>query len=116
MILSECRYDAVLKNTRYPNQFKHLSLLLESLGEARHVVLEGTVVAEELNVGTVDLDAAGSLLLEVLLATERSEAPVLGDNDLLATRELVLGAAEGLKSEVTVWKFVSLSEESGICL
>lgn len=74
------------------------SLSLESLGEALHVVRKRTVVGQELNVGTVDLDAASSLLLQVLLAAERGETPVLGDNDLLATGELVLGAAEGLKS------------------
>jgi hypothetical protein len=80
----------------------NLSLRLESLGETAHVVLQGTVVGQELDVGTIDLDAAGSLALQVLIAAERGEAPVLGDNDLLASRELVLGAAEGLKSEVTV--------------
>ncbi len=62
------------------------------------------MVAEELDVGTVILDAAGSLLLEVLITTERSEAPVLGDNDLLATGELVLRAAEGLEGKGTVCK------------
>jgi hypothetical protein len=61
------------------------------------------VVAEELDVSTVNLDAAGSLLLKILLAAQRGEAPVLGDDDLLAARELVLGAAESLKSEVTVF-------------
>jgi hypothetical protein len=60
------------------------------------------VVAEELNIGTVDLDAASSLALEVFVAAERSEAPVLGDDDLLATRELVLRSSESLKSEVAV--------------
>lgn len=60
------------------------------------------MVAKELDVGTVDLDAAGSLLLEVLLAAEGGKAPVLGDNDLLAAGELVLRAAEGLEGEVTV--------------
>lgn len=60
------------------------------------------MVRKELDVGTVDLDAATSLALEVLLAAKGGEAPVLGDNDLLATRELVLGATESLKSEVTV--------------
>lgn len=66
------------------------------------------MVGEELDVSTVDLDAATSLALEVLLAAERGEAPVLGDNDLLATRELVLGAAEGLKSDGTVcWSCIS---------
>jgi hypothetical protein len=78
------------------NTLAHLSL--ESGREALHVVLQGTVVGEELNVGTVGKEVTSGLLLEVLLATERSEAPVLGDDDLLATRELVLGAAESLES------------------
>lgn len=59
------------------------------------------MVAEELDVGTVILDAAGGLALEVLLTAERSETPVLGDNDLLATRELVLRTAESLEGEST---------------
>ena len=67
---------------------KHLSLLLESLGEAAHVVLESTLVAEELNVSTVDPDLALLALLDVLVALERGETPHLGDNDLLATGEL----------------------------
>ena len=77
----------------------YLSLGLESLGEAAHVVLEGTLVAEELNVGTVDTDAALLALGDVLLATEGSETPVLGDDDLLATGELVLRAAESLDGD-----------------
>lgn len=56
------------------------------------------MVAEELNVGTVHQDGTGRLLLQVLVATERGEAPVLGDDDLLPAGELVLGAAEGLES------------------
>jgi hypothetical protein len=60
------------------------------------------VVGKELDVGTIDQELALSLALEVLLAAERGEAPVLGDNDLLATRELVLRTAESLKSETTV--------------
>jgi len=56
------------------------------------------VVGEELNVSTVDLDATSGLLLQVLVAAERGEAPVLGDDDLLSARELVLGSSESLKS------------------
>jgi hypothetical protein len=82
--------------------FIPLSLRLESVGEAADVALKRTVVGEELDVSTVDLDTAGSLALQVLITTERGEAPVLGDNDLLATRELVLRAAESLKSQTTV--------------
>lgn len=78
-------------------------LSAEGLGESLHVLSQRTLVGEKLDVSTVDLDAAGSLLLQVLLAAEGSEAPVLGDNDLLATRELVLGTAESLKSDGTVW-------------
>lgn len=60
------------------------------------------MVGQELNVSTIDLDATSSLLLQVLLAAKRGEAPVLGDNDLLATGELVLRAAEGLESSSLV--------------
>lgn len=79
----------------------HLSLG-ESLRETLHVALEATVVGEELNVSTIDLDVTSSLLLQVLLAAERGEAPVLGDDDLLSARELVLGSSERLKSVATV--------------
>jgi hypothetical protein len=43
----------------------------------------------------------------VFFAAERSEAPVLGDDDLLETRELVLGSAESLESSGTVCSVVS---------
>lgn len=62
------------------------------------------MVAEELNVSTIDEDTTRGLAIEVLLATERGEAPVLGDNDLLATRELVLRTTESLQSKMTVCK------------
>jgi hypothetical protein len=74
----------------------YLSLSLEGLGETAHVVLKGTLGAEELDVGTVDADLARLALGGVLLTAEGSEAPVLGDDDLLATGELVLGATESL--------------------
>jgi hypothetical protein len=77
---------------------KHLSGLLESLGEAAHVVIERTLGAEELDVGTVDPDLALLALLDVLVALEGSETPVLGDDDLLATGELVLATPQGLES------------------
>jgi hypothetical protein len=70
------------------SQTHNLSLLSESLGEAAHVRLEVALVAEELDVGTVDLDLALLALLEVLLTAERGETPALGDDDLLATGEL----------------------------
>ena len=57
---------------------------------------------QELNVSTVNLDLALSPGGSVLLTTERGETPVLRDDDLLAARELVLGAAEGLDGGSTV--------------
>jgi hypothetical protein len=66
----------------------NLSLSRESGGEAAHVLGEIALVAEELDVGTVDLDLALLALLDVLLTAERGETPVAGDNDLLATGEL----------------------------
>jgi hypothetical protein len=60
----------------------------ESLGEAADVLGEVTLVAEELDVGTIDLDLALLALLDVLLTAERGETPVPGDDDLLATGEL----------------------------
>lgn len=86
-----------------------LRLTGESLGETANVLLNGTVVAEELNVGTVDLDTAGSLALEVVLAAKRGEAPVLGDDDLLSAGELVLGSSQSLKSQSTVCGVIRLA-------
>jgi hypothetical protein len=42
---------------------------------------------EELDVSTVGLDLTSLALLDVLVTAERGETPVLGDDDLLATRE-----------------------------
>ncbi len=86
----------------------------ESLGETLHVVREVAVVGEELNISTIDLDATGSLLLQVLLAAQRREAPVLGDDDLLSAGELVLGSSKSLESVATVWRCsVSFQERYG---
>jgi hypothetical protein len=54
------------------------------------------VTTEELDVGTILLELALLAELDVVLAADGSETPVLGDDDLLATRELVHGAAESL--------------------
>lgn len=64
--------------------------LLESSRESSDVVGQLAVVAQELDICTIDQDLASSLLLHVLFTTERSEAPVLGNDNLLATWELVL--------------------------
>jgi hypothetical protein len=69
---------------------QNLSRRLESSGETADVLGKVSLVAEELDVGTVDLDLTLLALLDVLIALEGGEAPVLGDNDLLATGELCL--------------------------
>jgi hypothetical protein len=53
------------------------------------------MVAQKLHIGTILLDTSFLLKLDILIATKRGKAPVLGDNDLLATRELVLRATKG---------------------
>lgn len=60
------------------------------------------MAAEELNVGTVLLELALLAHLDVLLTANGGEAPVLGDDDLLAAGELVHGAAESLDGGSTV--------------
>lgn len=68
---------------------------LKRIREYPNVTLNGTLVPQELHVSPIDPDLAFGTLLEVFVAAERCEAPVLGDDDLLATGEFVLGATEG---------------------
>jgi hypothetical protein len=86
---SQCKCTPFSAPCPAQNNQPHLSLL-ESSWETLDVVGQLAVVAQELDVGTINQDLTLSLLLEVLIAAERGEAPVLGDNDLLAARELVL--------------------------
>jgi hypothetical protein len=67
---------------------ENLSLLFERSGEALNVLLKVALVTEELDVGAIDLDLALLALDDVLVTTEVGEAPVLGNNDLLAAGEL----------------------------
>jgi hypothetical protein len=64
--------------------------LLESSGESSDVVGQLAVVAQELDICTINQNLATSLLLHVLFTAQRSKAPVLGNDNLLATRELIL--------------------------
>lgn len=61
-----------------------------------HVLLHGTLEAQELDIRAVVLDAALLAQTDVLIPTQRRETPVLADDDLLAARELVLRAAQRL--------------------
>jgi hypothetical protein len=66
---------------------------LVSTRESLDVLLDLASAAVELNVGTVLEETTLLLQLDVLVASERCETPVLADNDLLATRELVHGSS-----------------------
>jgi hypothetical protein len=48
--------------------------------EAPHVVLEWTLVLEELNVGTIDLEATLATLVDEVITIKRRETPLLGDD------------------------------------
>jgi hypothetical protein len=91
---------------------RNLSLLRESSGETAHVVLKVALVAEELDIGTVDLDLALLALLDVLLATERGETPVPGDDDLLATGELAFVRSCALRFELQLTYLVLATPQS----
>jgi len=81
---------------------QNLSLCLESVGEAADVIGKFALVAEELDIGTINLNLSLLALLNVLLTAERGEAPVPGDDDFLATGELVLATPQSLESGGTM--------------
>ena len=77
-------------------------LLGGNLGLQTEVVLHAAVVGNVLEVAAVLHDTLAVTGLEVLLTAHVSEAPLLRDDDLLATRELVTRTAESLHSHRTV--------------
>jgi len=66
------------------------------------IVLEVTLFADELNVGTVLDHTLLILQLLVSVTVHVGETPLLGDNDLLATGEFVAGTAQSLLDDGTV--------------
>lgn len=72
-------------------------LLRGDTGLEAEVLLERTVVVDVLQVAAVLEDAVRLLGLGVLLAVHVGETPLLGDDDLLATSELVSRSAQGLE-------------------
>lgn len=73
-----------------------------NLGLEAKVVLDTTVVGNVLQVATILDDTVAVTGLEVLLAAHVREAPLLRDDDLLATSELVTRATQRLDSVRTV--------------
>jgi len=85
-----------------PNRRKPLCRSSESLGVLLDVASDRTVVRQELDVSAIRFDPSVLPLLYVLLTPEGSETPVLGDNNLLATREFVLAPSQSFQSGGTV--------------
>lgn len=79
------RLEPMQTITPHPSQS---TLRLKSVGEAVDVVLKVALIAEELDIGAVNLDPTLLALGDVILTAEAGEAPVLADDDLLAAREL----------------------------
>merc|ERR1711916_199544 len=70
--------------------------------DALHLLLEGTVTVEKLEVGTVLDDVTVVTAGNVLLLVQLSKAPLARDENLLLAGELVLGPAHGLDGVVQV--------------
>jgi len=60
------------------------------------------MIAQELHVSTINQNPSTSLLLHVFFTTKRSEAPILRDDDLLTTGELVLRATQSFEGGGTI--------------
>jgi len=95
-----------------PFYHQHLSRGLESSRESSHVPGNGAVGREDLDVAAIRLDGASLLGSDVLLAAHGGEAPVLGDDDLLAAGELVLGTTHSLECVGTLAVASSDAEEN----
>lgn len=96
-------------NRALPHNLRFRSCLgLEGVWKSSHVVRKRAVLGQELNVAAVDTELASLALLNVLGAVERRETPLLGDDDLLATWELVLRATEGLDGGGAVCRCMSV--------
>jgi len=76
------------------------------------VGLEGSSGADELDVGTVLDDHLIGLQLWVILLVDVGESPLLGDDDFLATGELVTGTAEGFNDDGGVGVFGPYGEDN----
>ena len=70
--------------------------------EPLHVLLDASLVPEELNVGTIHQHPAFLFQLDVFISFQWRETPILANDDLLATWELVHGSSESFDSSSTV--------------
>ena len=79
--------------------------------ESFHVLLNAALVSQELHICTIDQDATFLLQPDVFVSSQRCEAPVLADNDLLATREFVHRSSKCFDGSSTVGVSSSNGEE-----
>lgn len=77
-------------------------LVKSSLGKTLEVLLEGPMVVNVLDIATVRDDATSLAGSFVLGTGELGEAPLVGDEELLAAGKLVLGTTEGLNDDSLV--------------
>jgi len=75
------------------------------------VVLEVSTGAKELDVGSIRNDQPLRLQLGVILLVDVGETPLLGNDDFLATGELVSGTSEGFNNDGFVVLFASDRED-----
>ena len=92
----------LLKRLAFFPKSSHLRFRLERFREQAHISLDRALVPQELHICPINLDLPFSTLLKVLIPAERSEAPILGNNDLLTAGELVLRTAEGFDGSCAV--------------
>lgn len=83
---------SLLVSSSQPNLLRFSGL--ERFRESCNISLNRSLVTQKLHVSPIDSNLAFITLLLVFISSERSEAPVLGDDDLLTARELVLRAAK----------------------
>jgi hypothetical protein len=101
-----------LTSSKNPKPFKRLicmqqpyplSLCLpKRIRKPTHILLQRATVRQKLHVCTIHLDPPLLSQLHILLTPQRSKAPILADDNLLATGKLVLGAAQCLDGSGTV--------------
>ncbi|KAH3660248.1 hypothetical protein OGAPHI_007453 [Ogataea philodendri] len=100
LISQEEYYDMALKTWQ---EEQHLRKSPEEvLWELLHVVLQVTLGGQELHVSTIVLDLVVLSLGSVLSSVKRSETPLLRDDDLLLTWELVSGSSQTLNDNILV--------------
>ena len=78
----------------------HLCLTLNTIstGETLDVIRDVALVAQKLDVCTIDQNTALLLQLDIFVPSQWCETPVFAHNDLLSARELVHRSSQSLDS------------------